>query len=170
MAAPRQNSACRSACLCTLATQATGEHSQAYSARDRPRRSTRLTVGGVRNSQPSWVSTPAATNAATRTANQMPTMVETVWAPSVKEIGCFPRKRNASLENRLAGLDKQLNSKKPISRSAPPTSEEARPRRRRQASAGRLSAHGRFAVDPAIGSSSSYGVAWQSSAGRFDRQ
>jgi hypothetical protein len=62
------------------------------------RRRTLLTAGIGCSSQPSWVSTPAAMNAATKIMNQMPTMVSTVVLLSPREIGCFPRKRSVSLE------------------------------------------------------------------------
>jgi hypothetical protein len=45
------------------------------SALDRLRRSTRLNVGIGRTSHPTWARTPAAMNAATSIANQIPTMV-----------------------------------------------------------------------------------------------
>ncbi len=70
----------------------------AWSSRDRMRRNTLLTVGIGCSSQPSWVMTPAVTNAATRTANQMPTMVSTLLPITQGGIGCFPRKGVLFLE------------------------------------------------------------------------
>src|SRR3984893_2325467 len=55
-----------------------------------PRRKTLLTAGIGRSSKPSWATTPAMTNAATRPANQMPFMVRTLLLLSPEGIGCFP--------------------------------------------------------------------------------